>query len=62
MPTFPPEFVPENRNQCLSLLRAVDDDPTLLTESQRQAIRKQYFIDGDQRSVEQRVKDGEVQA
>jgi hypothetical protein len=52
-------FIPETRAQALSLLRAVGDDPDRLTEPQRQAIRRLYFL-GDNRSVENLVRDGEV--
>lgn len=52
-------FIPETRTQALSILRTVGDDPDQLTEPQRQAIRRLYFLD-DNRSVEQLVRDGEI--
>jgi hypothetical protein len=52
-------FIPETRAQALSILRAVGDDLNELTEPQRQAIRRLYFL-GDNRSVEQLVRDGEI--
>jgi len=52
-------FIPENRSQALSILRAVDDDPDQLPEEQWQAIRRLYFLDDD-RTVEQLIRDGEV--
>jgi len=52
-------FIPETRTQALSLLRSVGDDPDQLTEPQRQAIRRLYYI-GDNRSVELLVRDGEI--
>jgi hypothetical protein len=52
-------FIPETRAQALSILRMVGDDPDQLTEPQRQAIRRLYFLDDD-RSVEQLVHDGEI--
>jgi hypothetical protein len=51
--------IPETRAQALSILRAVGDDLDELTEPQRQAIRRLYFLD-DNRSVEQLVRDGEI--
>lgn len=52
-------FIPETRSQALSILRAVQDDPDQLTKDQRQAICRLYFL-GDNRSVEQLVRDGEI--
>jgi hypothetical protein len=52
-------FIPESRANCLSLLRAVGDDPDQLTEPQRQAIRRLFFL-GDNRSVEQLIIDQEI--
>jgi len=52
--------IPETRKQALSILRAVGDDPDRLTEPQQQAIRRLYFL-GDNRSVEQLIRDGEIQ-
>jgi hypothetical protein len=54
----PRDFIPLNRNQALSLLRVLDDEVDRLTEPQRQAIRGLYFLDGDNRSIEQRLRDG----
>jgi len=53
--------IPETRTQVLSLLRAVGDDLDQLTEPQRQAIRRLYFL-RDNRTVEQLVRDGELQS
>lgn len=52
-------FIPETRTQALSILRAVGDDLNELTEPQRQAIRRLYFLDDD-RSVEQIMRDGDL--
>lgn len=53
-------FIPETRAQALSILRSVGDDPSQLTESQRQGIRRLYGI-GDHRTIKELVESGEVQ-
>ena len=57
---YTPESIPENRQQVLSLLRALDDDPSRLTARQREAIYRLYRLDGDNRTVEQLIQDGEL--
>jgi len=59
MPRRGTEFIPVNRAQALSLLRALDDDVTRLSPLQVVALRELYFLD-DPRSVEVRVKAARV--
>jgi hypothetical protein len=56
---YDPDFVPSNRNQALSLLRAVDDVVERLTVRQVRAIRALYSLDDD-RTVEERCRTGEL--
>jgi len=56
---YDPDFIPTTRVQAISLLLSVDDELDQLTEAQRQALRRLYFIDGDNRTVEQMVREEE---
>jgi hypothetical protein len=55
---YDPEFIPVNRNQVLSLLRAVDDDVERLTVRQVAAVREIYFLDCN-KTIEERCRAGE---
>lgn len=51
--------IPVTRTDVLHILALNGDNLSLLTYEQKTAIRKIYFLDDD-RSVEQRVKDGDL--
>jgi hypothetical protein len=53
------KLIPETRTGAFALLESAGFEPNRLTEPQRQAIRRLYFLE-DNRSVEQLVRDGEI--
>jgi hypothetical protein len=52
--------IPRNRVDVLHLLALHGDDLSLLSSEQIAAIRSVYFLDSD-KTIEQLVRDGEVQ-
>ena len=53
--------IPSTRTETVSLLRRLDDDLDRLSPAQLAAIRRLYLLDDD-RTVAERLRDGEITA